>query len=142
MSGLFHAATAQVGVPAETAFAYLGDGLRQADWALGSWKRIQVAEQLFRGRSLFDGSEVYVRISTNPEALLVDYEVGPAPDQLRRVNAARVVPGPLLGWPETTCVVSLMKWRSAAQSDDVWDRLCAAYDAEIHMIKGRLEVGF
>jgi hypothetical protein len=142
VSELFHAATTRVAVPAEIAFAYLGDGLRQSDWALGSWDRVQIGEQLFRGRSLFDGSETYVRISTTPGALLVDYEVGPAPEQLQRVNASRVVPGPLLGWPETTCVVSLMKWRTSAQSDDVWDRLCAAFDAEIHMIKGRLERGF
>ncbi len=142
MSELFHAATTHVAVEAEIAFAYLGDGLRQSDWALGSWDRVQIGEQLFRGRSLFDGSEAYVRISTTPGALLVDYEVGPAPEQLQRVNAARVVPGPLLGWPEATCVVSLMKWRTSAQSDDVWGRACAAFDAEIHMIKGRLERGF
>ena len=142
MSTLFHAATTRVDVPAETAFAYLGDGLRQSEWTLGSWGRVQIGENLFRGRSLFDGGEVYVRISTTPDALLVDYEVGPARDRLRRVNSARVVPGGSLGWAESSCVVTLMKWRTPAQDDEVWERLCAAYDAEIHMIKGRLELGF
>lgn len=142
MTALLHTASTHVSVAADVAFAYLADGLRQSEWALGSWGREQVGEQLFRGRSLFDGETVYVRISTVPQALLVDYEVGPSLDQLRRVNAARAVPGPLLGWPETTCVVSLMKWRTSAQDDALWARLCAAYDAEIHMIKGRLEVGF
>ncbi len=142
MSALFHAATARVDVPAETAFAYLGDGLRQTEWTLGSWDREEVGEQLFRGRSLFDGGEVYVRISSAPAELVVDYEVGPAPDQLRRVNSARVVPGETLGWPRSSCVVTLMKWRTPTQDDGLWERLCAAYDAEIHMIKGRLELGF
>lgn len=142
MSGVFHSASAQVDVRAAIAFTYLGDGLRQADWALGSWDRTEVGDGLFRGRSLFDGSDVYVRISTVPAAMLVDYEVGPSPDQLRRVNSARVVPGEVLGWPPSSCVVTLMKWRTPAQDDDAWARLCAAYDAEIHMVKGRLELGF
>lgn len=129
-------------VPAQLAFAYLSDGLRQSEWALGSWDRELFAGDLFRGRSLFDGSESYVRIATHATALLVDYEVGPAPDRLRRVNGARVVPGPLLGWPEGTCIVTLMKWRTPTQDDEDWARLCAAFDAEIHMVKGRLEIGF
>ena len=142
MSTLFHAAATRIEVAAEAAFAYLSDGMRQSEWTLGSWDRVQIGEALFRGRSLFDGAEVYVRISTDPVALLVDYELGPALDRLRRVNSARVVPGEVLGWPEPSCVVTLMKWRTSAQDDAAWQRLCAAYDAEIHMIKGRLELGF
>ena len=88
-----------VAVPAETAFAYLSDGLKQSDWALGSWHREKIGEQLFRGTSLFDGSETFVRISADETCLLVDYAVGPSLDQMPRVNSARVVPGPLLGYP-------------------------------------------
>jgi hypothetical protein len=140
--GLFHGASVEVAVPAEEAFVYLSDGLKQGDWTLGSWQREQVGDGLFRGVSLFDGSETYVRIHADPDALLVDYEVGPAPDRLLRMNAARVVPGPLLGGPEGTCVVTLMKWRTAGQTDDEWRRACVTFDTEIHMIKGRLELRF
>ena len=139
---LFHAATAEVAVDALDAFAYLKDGLRQADWALGSWDRQEVSPGLFRGRSLFDGSVVYVRLSPNRELLVVDYEVGLDPEKLLRVNSARVVPGPRVGRPDGTCLVTLMKWRSAAQSDEDWTRACHAFSTEIHMIKGRLEHGF
>jgi hypothetical protein len=52
------------------------------------------------------------------------------------------VPGPLLGYPADSCVVTLMKWRTAGQSDALWERGCVTFDTEIHMIKGRLEVGF
>jgi hypothetical protein len=140
--GLFHGASAEVAVSAETAFAYLADGLKQSDWALGSWEREQIGERLFRGVSLFDGSETLVRISANPGALLVDYEVGPSLEALLRVNSARVVPGALLGRAGEGCVVTLMKWRTPSQGDAEWRRACLTFEVEIHMIKGRLELGF
>ena len=141
-SALFHGSAIVVAVPAETAFAYLSDGLAQSDWALGSMKREQIGDQLFRGTSLFDGSETFVRISADESLLLVDYAVGPSLDQMPRVNSARIVPGPLLGHPADSCVVTLMKWRTAGQSDALWERGCATFDTEIHMIKGRLELAF
>jgi hypothetical protein len=139
---IFHAASAEVAVSAETAFAYLSDGLRQGEWTLGSWNREQIGEQLFRGTSLFTGAETFVRITADPEHLLVDYEVGAAPDQLFRVNSARAVPGPAVGRPEGTCVIALMKWRLPTEDDEQWRRGCVTFETEIHMIKGRLELGF
>ena len=142
MSELLHAASIEVAVPAETAFAYLADGLKQSDWTLGSWDREQIGNQLFKGTSLFNGAETFVRITAHPEQLLVDYEVGPALDQMHRVNSARAVAGPLVGRAEGTCVVTLMKWRTASETDEHWRRGCITFDTEIHMIKGRLEIGF
>lgn len=142
MSGLGHAATALVAVPAAAAFAYLSDGLKQSDWALGSWRREQLGDGLFRGTSLFDGGETYVRLEADPECLLIDYWVGADPAQLLRVNSARVVPGPAVGRPDGTCLVTLMKWRTPSQTDEEWARACVTFDTEIHMIKGRLELGF
>ena len=142
MSGILHAASAEVAVPAGTAFAYLADGLKQGQWTLGSWNRERIGEQLFKGTSLFNGAETFVRITAHPEQLVVDYDVGPAPDRLLRINSARVSPGPLIGLPEGTCVVTLMKWRLPSQDDASWRQACVTFDTEIHMIKGRLELGF
>ena len=142
MSDLFHAASTEVAVPAKTAFAYLSDGLRQGEWTLGSWNRERVGADLFRGTSLFDGAETYVRITADPARLLVDYEVGASPDRLLRVNSARAVPGPAVGRPAGTCVVALMKWRVPDQDDGEWERACVTFATEVHMIKGRLELGF
>jgi hypothetical protein len=139
---IFHAASAEVAVPAETAFAYLSDGLRQGEWTLGSWNREQIGEQLFKGTSLFNGAETFVRITAHPEQLVVDYDVGPAPDRLLRINSARVTPGPAVGRPEGACVVTLMKWRLPTQDDAAWRQACVTFDTEIFMIKGRLELGF
>ena len=117
-------------------------GSSRATGRSAAWQREQIGEQLFRGTSLFDGSETFVRISADESLLLVDYAVGPSLDQMPRVNSARIVPGPLLGHPADSCVVTLMKWRTAGQSDALWERGCVTFDTEIHMIKGRLELGF
>jgi hypothetical protein len=140
--GLSHSATAEVAVPAEKAFAYLADGLKQSDWTLGSWNREQIGDDLFRGTSLFNGGTTYVRLCPDADALLVDYWVGPSQEAMLRVNSARVVPGPAVGRAEGTCLVTLIKWRAPAESDDDWARACVTFDTEIHMIKGRLELGF
>lgn len=142
MSTIFHAASIEVSVPAEAAFAYLSDGLKQGDWTLGSWNRKQIDERLFKGTSLFTGAETFVRITAHPEQLLVDYDVGPALDQMLRLNSARAVPGPLVGRAEGTCVIALTKWRQPDEDDAQWRRGCVTFDTEIHMIKGRLELGF
>ena len=142
MTELYHAAAIEIAVPAETAFAYLSDGLKQGDWTLGSWNRVQLGDRLFKGTSLFNGADTFVRITAHAEQLLVDYEVGPALEQMLRLNSARAVPGPLVGRDEGTCLVALTKWRLPGEDDVQWQRGCAAFDTEIHMIKGRLELGF
>ena len=138
---VFHAASALVRAPAAEAYAYVADGLRQSQWAFGSWEREEVGDGLFRGRSLFDDAVTYVRLEPHPSLMLVDYHVGPAPDRLLRVNAARVVAGPLLGHPSDTCVVSLMKWRTGGQTDEEWRQAVATFDVEIMVIRRRLEAG-
>jgi len=139
---IVHAVAVEAGVSADRAFEYLADGLRQSDWALGSWNREQIEADLFRGTSLFTGEATYVRIIATPAVLLVDYDVGPTPETMMRVNSARAVPGPALGRVQGTSVVTLMKWRLRSQDDDQWHLARATFETEIHMIKGRLERGF
>ena len=67
MSGLFDAATAEVAVPAEQAFDYLADGIRQGEWTLGCSDREPVTSsprrrtRPSRGRS----SPIIARISVD-----------------------------------------------------------------------------
>ena len=139
---LFHGSTVVVAVPAETAFAYLSDGLKQSEWALGSWHREKIGEQLFRGTSLFDGSEAFIRISADESLAARRLRRRPfaRPDAAREFGANRARPAARLS--RGSCVVTLMKWRTDGQSDEVWERGCVTFDTEIHMIKGRLELGF
>ena len=137
MSRLFHAATAEVAVPADQAFDYLADGLRQGEWTLGCWDREQIGDDLFRGRSLYDGQETYVRVLPRRELLLVDFEVGAAPEALVPRISVRVRPR-----GERACTVTLMAWRTPDQDDESWERVRDLHRAELHLIKGRLELAF
>jgi hypothetical protein len=142
MSRHSHEAAIQVDVPAAEAFAYLADGLRQGDWTLGSWNRRAAGEGIFAGTSLFDGSELLVRLIPHEDLLLVVYEVGHSPSDLRPLVWARVVPGPVVGLDEGSCVVTLVVWRGEDVGDDTWELLGHTFATEAHMIKGRLELGF
>jgi hypothetical protein len=136
MSDLFHAATIEVAVPARVAFDYLADGIRQGEWTLGCWNRERVGDDLFRGRSLYDDTESYVRVLPRPELLLIDFEVGQSPDALVfRISIRLLERGP------GASVVGLMAWRPAGQSDESWRRVQDVHRAEIHLIKSRLELG-
>ena len=131
-----------VGVGADTAFAFLEDGMNQRFWALGSWDRRDVGDGVFVGTSLLDGTELYVRPIANPALLLVDFETGEDPTSLAHEVEARVIPGPVLGRAEETCLVVLTVFRRAAVADASWQQAWHMFHTEIQMIKGRLERGF
>ena len=131
-----------VAVGANTAFAFLADGMNQRFWALGSWDRREVGDGVFVGTSLLDGTELYVRPIPNPALLLVDFETGEDRRSLAHEVEARVVPGSTLGHPEETCLVVLTVFRRAAVADAGWEQTWHVFQTEIQMIKGRLERGF
>ena len=142
MSRHAHEASIEIAVPAERAFAYLADGMKQGEWALGSWNRRAADDGIFVGNSLFDGSELSIRLTAHPELMLVVYDVGVSIDDLRPLVWGRVVPGPVLGLADDHCVVTLTVWRGSTTSDAVWELLSHTFPTELHMIKGRLELGF
>ena len=71
---LSHCVTAECAVPARRAYAFLSDGLAVGRWALGSFAARQVGRNLFRGRSLFDGSAVLYRPVGDAKADVYCYE--------------------------------------------------------------------
>jgi hypothetical protein len=142
MKAMTHCVSVVVGVGSDSAFAFLADGMNQTHWALGSWNRRAHGDNLFSGTSLFDGTELFIRVLPRPELLIVDFETGPSPDALEHRVEARVIPGETLGRSPSTSVVTLTIWRAAGVDDESWDLLGHTFATEIHMIKGRLELGF
>jgi hypothetical protein len=136
-----HTSSIAVAVPAETAFKIMADGIAQGHWAWGSWQRREVEPGLFAGTSLFDGKETFVRLHADRARLTVDYDVGRARHKLQFRNAARVLPGALLGRDPQSCVVTLMSWRLATQTEDQWQQTCTVHEAEMYLIRGLLERG-
>ena len=53
--------------------------------------------------------------------------------------SARVIPGSALGYGENRSLVTLLAWRPAEMSDDRWSRLVASHEAEILLLRARIE---
>jgi hypothetical protein len=134
-----HSSSVMVERPAEVAFEIMADGLKQGRWAWGSADRTEVEPGLFRGRSIFTDRETYVRLLVDRSRLLVDYQVGPSKETMRFRNMSRVIPGHVLKIGADKCVVTLLSWRLATQSDADWTQFCCIHEAEMFMIKGLLE---
>lgn len=134
-----HSVSALVEAPAERVFAFLSDGEALGRWALGSFGTRRDEETgLYRGRSLFDGSEGFLHIDARRDLMLIDYHIG-SPGTLQPRISARVVPHTVCGLPEDTCYATLTAWRGAGMDDARWQRLCATHEAEIWLIKAQIE---
>ena len=140
-----HCVTALVNVPAAKAFAFLADPLSLGTWSLGCMRTqaaksgaVGAAAGPYIGTSLYDDSPTSFDVRPHPELLLIDYLVGDA-GNLKPRNSVRIIAGATCDLPDGQCYVSLMAWRPARMADDRWAQLCAAHDAEIWIIKARIE---
>ena len=141
MSQFSHCVTAECAVPAQRAYDFLSDGLAVGRWALGSFDAEKVGQDLFRGRSLFDGAQVLYRTVGDPGRLIVDYHVGTDPTSLVPRVMARVVPGEATGRDKGSCLVTLVAWRDASMSQARWERLIACHEVEILLVQAQLAEG-
>lgn len=136
-----HCASIEVKVPAEAAFAFMADGMKQSYWALGSMNRRHLGDGLYVGTSSFDGSDLYVTLEGHPDLMIVDYCFGTTPEELHPVVEARIKPGAVLGRHPDSCVVTLTLWRWPGSTDEEWELHYFMWKTEVHMIKGALERG-
>ena len=134
-----HCATALIEVTAARAFDFMADPLALGSWSLGCMNVQAVPEQrLYRGTSMFDGSSTWVEIVAHRETLLIDYRVG-SPGNLKPRISARIVPGEVCDLSASQCYLSLSAWRSSGMSAARWQQLCDTHEAEIWLIKSKLE---
>lgn len=138
---LSHAVTELVAAPADRAFRFLADGLQLGRWAFGCWQTEAVADGLFRGHSLFDGSAGLVRIEADPARMSVWFHVGAVPERLVPRIVALVVPGERTGRGAETCLVTLLAWRDAGMNEDRWRRVAVGHETEALLIKALIERG-
>lgn len=134
-----HSSSILVSVPARQAFELMADGVKQGQWAWGSWQRHEVKPGLFVGTSVFDGKQTFVRLNVDPDRLQVDYDVGREADKMQFRNMSRVIPGGVLRHGKDTCVVTLLTWRLASQDDNAWQQISTVHEAEMYLIRGLLE---
>jgi hypothetical protein len=136
-------ASSEVKVPAETAFEFMADGMKQDHWALGSMGREDLGGGLFRGKSSFDGTDLYVRLDSDRDRLLVDYSVGDTAEELLPHVEARIRRGSWIGLADgdEACVVTLTIWRWPGAEQDEWEFTEHLWRTEIRLIKGAIERG-
>jgi hypothetical protein len=134
-------AATEVNAPATTAFEFMADGLKQDHWALGSMNRRALGDGLFIGQNSFDGSDLYVRLVSDPELLLVDYSTGPSPEELTPRVEARIRPGSWVGLEDSSSVVTLTIWRWDGCDEEDWQFHHHLWRTEIRLIKGAIERG-
>lgn len=139
---LCHCVATRLAVPAGFAFAFLADPLRLGRWSLGCMETEATATPgVYTGVSLFDGSRGCFAVDADPERGLIDYRVGPADRLVRRISA-RVVAGADAGLTDAACLAILTAWRVQGMEDSRWQRLSAAHEAEIWLIKEQVETAF
>jgi hypothetical protein len=137
--GHAHITSTRVERSAAAAIAFLKDPSTLALWALTRGDVEILAPDLVKGVATGDGSDVFVRIQNPPQSNAIYYRVGSDPDQLAPRIMIQVMAGPHIDIPETSCVVSMLAWRSANWDDVRWAALVEAHEAEIHQIKDLIE---
>jgi hypothetical protein len=137
-----HLASVRIDVPANFAFERLSDGHALGRWALGSMG-LEPAGQpgIWRGHSLFDGSEAIVEIVAHPELGLIDYHVGDLDVRSPRI-AIRVTPGPDWGLGQDACLAAMTTWRVQWMDDARWARTCTTHELEVLLFKAQIETDF
>lgn len=139
MSSLSHIATAKIGVSPDAAFEFLTDPIQLGRWSLGCLNTEQSSiPNVYKGRSLFDGSAAFFEIKSNRSSWGIVYHVGNEEKRIPRI-AAQVIPPEVCGLPEHQCLVSLIAWRTATMTVERWDRLCATHETEILLIRDQCE---
>ena len=133
---LCYTVTAQVAAPSRAAFDYLADGAKVGDWALGALAAKRVGDS-----DLFVSAAhgIAFRVDADAKRLVIDYHLGSGANDLAMRISARVIPGEAMGRGAGTCLVSMAAWRPASFDDRRWSRLKAFHDAEIHLIREKIE---
>ena len=136
---LCYTVSCEITVPAMQAFQYLSDPDKIGRWALGCFNtRPTEHERLYKGTSLFDECETWVRVETDTQRLIIDYHIGDPENQVPRIST-RVVSGETYGNDAGHCIVSMTAWRPADMPDARWHRLCVTHDTEILLIQSQIE---
>ena len=137
-----HCVSALCAATPEDAFAYVADPGRLGEWALGCWQAVAGPNGVVEGTSLFDGGKTYARADPDRDRMIVDFDVGDDPAALVRRITLRVVRGAEIGRPAETSLVVLTGWRTASMDDERWRRLAVAHEAEVLLLRHRIEASF
>lgn len=139
-SDYVHSVAIRCNVPPEDAFACVANVHRVGEWALGCWGAVTGPDGIAAGWSLFDGEKTYVRVDSDPDRRVVDFEVGASPETLVRRITVRVVDGDSSDGLALCSLLILTAWRIASMDRERWHRLVVTHEAEIFLLRHVIEV--
>jgi len=140
-AGQSHITSVVVMKAASDVFMRMADARNLHRWSFGTWKTELLPDELVLGTSLFDGSQIYVRIDADEARLLIDFHLGANAAKLVPRIQVRVVPGGYVGLGDDQSVLTFISWRSETIDDDRWRRLTASHETEVMLVKSLIESG-
>ena len=136
---LSHITSITIDRDARFVFEYMRSPENLQNWSFGTWETDISPDGLICGKSLFDGSSAWVRISADNDSLVVDYHIGQTPQNLVPRIMVRVVPGSHLGFEPQRSVLTFIAWRACDMDDLRWRKLTASHELEIVLLKSLIE---
>lgn len=140
-AGQSHITSVVIMKAASGVFTRMADVRNLNRWSFGTWKTEILPDELVLGTSLFDNSQLYVRIDKDETRLAIDFLLGEHAAKLVPRIQLRVVPGEHLGLGNDQSVLTFIAWRSETMDDDRWRRLTAAHEMEAVLVKSLIESG-
>ena len=117
----------------------MSNGAKLGEWAIGCQQARDIGGGLFRGHSGLSGGPLYVRLEADNARLLITYQAGETPARLAPRVMARILGAPFVADEKTTCLLSLMAWRTADMDETRWRAIIRAHEQEVLTIRQRLE---
>ncbi|MDT8853955.1 hypothetical protein RNZ50_02695 [Paracoccaceae bacterium Fryx2] len=131
-------ASTRIDAPLSFVWTHLTDARRVGRWALGSMDFQPAGPGLWRGQSLFDGSEAIVEVRPHRALGLIDYHVGTLEARVPRVSI-RAVAGGDWGQDAGCTLAAMSTWRAGWMDDARWARTCTTHDLEVLLFKAQIE---
>ena len=127
---------------ADVVFDFMADPQRLDLWSFGTWTIEMINDDLILGKSIFNGSLIYVRVQPHKAQKSIDYHIGQTVDSLVARIFARVIPGVDFGADEQTSLLLLTAIRSDDMNDERWDALKTSHAFEVGLVKSLIESGY
>ncbi|OED41573.1 hypothetical protein AB833_09400 [Chromatiales bacterium (ex Bugula neritina AB1)] len=128
--------------PATEVFDFMADAGKLDLWSFGTWRIKLLEEGLVHGRTLHNGSSVYVRVLPHPEQQLIDYQVGNTVESMTSRIFARITDGREFGADSNSCLLMIISLRTTTMDDARWQALKDTHAVEVGLIKSLIECGY
>ena len=135
-------AIVRINRPAQKCFNFVSAASNLSLWSFGTWSLDIDETGLIQGKSIKDGSRIFVRIVPYPKQLLIDFLIGNNAGCLTPRIYIRILPGSAMGGQDEECALIMTALRADGMDDDQWAGLKTAHAFEVSLLKSAIETGY